>query len=274
MKNTVVTLFLLVSLVFTGTTARSQEKLLECAIVPYEKLDVKPRFELGEGEMFYNWLFSNVRYPQAAVDAGNRGSVMFSFIVSREGEVTDVKILSGEGILGEEIKRVMAMCPKWTPGELQGIKVGVRFIWNVDFSLRGDEKRPRITGQPVDPEPDWIIWEPDDWVYEPVEWIPYAIVHEKPTFKGGDLALFLEWVTKRLQYPADADGVKGRVTVRFRVTKEGDVAKVEVLRGLNEACDREAVKVVASSPKWEPGRDKKGAPVEVVIVTSYVFKPN
>ena len=168
----------------------------------------------------------------------------------------------------------MAIVPKWTPGELQGIKVGVRFIWNVDFSLRGDEKRPRITGQPVDPDPYWIIWEPDDWVYEPVEWIPYAIVHEKPTFKGGDLALFLEWVTKRLQYPADADGVKGRVTVRFRVTKEGDVAKVEVLRGLNEACDREAVKVVASSPKWEPGRDKKGAPVEVVIVTSYVFKPN
>ncbi len=270
----IVYLTLLVSLFFTGVTARSQDKLLEYAIVPYEKLDVKPDLNFGERMGFDNWFFPNLKYPQAALEAGNKGSVMFAFTVSREGDVRDVKILRGMEVLGDEIKRVMAMCPKWTPGELQGIKVGVRFIWNVDFSLGGDEKVPRITGQPVDPATGWIIWEPDDWEYEPNDWIPYAIVHVKPTFMGGDLMLFQKWVTERLQYPADADGVKGRVTLRFRVTKEGHVAEVEVLRGLNEACDREAVKVVASSPKWEPGRDKNGAPAEVIIVTSYVFKPN
>ena len=62
--------------------------------------------------------------------------------------------------------------------------------------------------------------------------------------------------------------------VRYRVTKEGEVAKVEVIRGVHEACDREAAKVIASSPKWEPGKDENGVPVEVSIVVPVIFRPN
>lgn len=280
MKNTVVTLFLLIALLCLGTTANSQDKLTENEIVPYEKLDVKPELDLGEGRGFVWWLFGNLRYPQTAVDAGFEGGVKFSFVVSGEGIVEDVNILSGEGVFGDEVKRVMAMCPKWMPGELQGAKVGVKFVWEVSFSLCGDEKVPRITGYPIDPVTDIIIWEPYDWVYTPPTYFPYGAVPQKPTFMGGgafpsgDGKSFLEWVIKRVQYPAEADGAKGRVMVRFRVTKEGEVAKVEVIRGVHEACDREAAKVIASSPKWEPGKDENGAPVEVIIVVPVIFRPN
>lgn len=65
-----------------------------------------------------------------------------------------------------------------------------------------------------------------------------------------------EWVYKYLKYPESAirDGIQGRVMVDFIIGKDGKVTDVRVTRGVSEELDAEAVKVVAASPKWKPGR--------------------
>lgn len=98
--------------------------------------------------------------------------------------------------------------------------------------------------------------------------IPFQLVEERPTFMGGDANEFSKWVNKRLVYPeiAKENGVQGRVTLQFTVEKDGSVTKVKVLRGIDPSLDKEAVRVVSSSPKWAPGKQRDRA-----VPVTYTF---
>ena len=105
------------------------------------------------------------------------------------------------------------------------------------------------------------------------EAIPFQLVEEKPKFQGGDANDFTRWVNSRLQYPeiAKENGVQGRVTLQFTVNADGSVANVKVLRGVGPSLDQEAVRVVSSSPKWTPGRQRDRA-VKVTYTFPVVFQ--
>ena len=94
---------------------------------------------------------------------------------------------------------------------------------------------------------------PEEEVIEEEE-IPYVFVEQKPSFRGGDANAFSKWVAERLVYPeiAKENGVQGRVMVSFTIKSDGSVANVKVTRSLDPALDKEAVRVVSSSPKWTP----------------------
>ena len=83
-------------------------------------------------------------------------------------------------------------------------------------------------------------------------------MEEKPSFQGGGANNFSKWVNERLVYPeiAKKNRVQGRVTVQFTVEKDGSVTKVKVIRGVDPALDKEAVRVVSMSPKWTPGKQR------------------
>jgi len=100
------------------------------------------------------------------------------------------------------------------------------------------------------------------------EAIPFALVEEKPTFMGGDANNFSKWVNSKLEYPeaAKENGVQGRVTLQFTVNTDGSVTNVQVLRGVDSSLDKEAVRVVSSSPKWKPGKQRDRA-----VKVSYTF---
>ena len=72
----------------------------------------------------------------------------------------------------------------------------------------------------------------------------------------------------RLQYPeiAKENGVDGTVYLQFTIGSDGRIQDVKVLRSPDESLAREAVRVVASSPKWEPGRQRDRA-----VKVSYTF---
>ncbi len=105
--------------------------------------------------------------------------------------------------------------------------------------------------------------------------IPFAAVENKPGFNGGDANDFSKWVSENIQYPQDAidSKIEGRVILQFTVSKEGDVKDVEVLRGVNELLDAEAVRVVSASPKWEAG-SQNGVPVAVKYTFPVIFRLN
>ena len=105
------------------------------------------------------------------------------------------------------------------------------------------------------------------------EAIPFQLVEKKPSFQGGDANDFSKWVNSRLVYPeiAKENGVQGRVTLQFTVEADGRVTNVRVLRGVDESLDKEAVRVVSSSPKWTPGRQRDRA-VKVTYTFPVIFQ--
>jgi len=100
------------------------------------------------------------------------------------------------------------------------------------------------------------------------EVIPMVVVETKPLFNGGDANEFSKWVNSRLVYPALAQeqGVQGRVTLQFTIGTDGSVSAVKVLKGADPLLDDEAVRVVSSSPRWTPGKQRDRA-----VKVSYTF---
>ncbi len=105
------------------------------------------------------------------------------------------------------------------------------------------------------------------------EAIPFQLVEEKPSFNGGDANEFSKWVNSKLVYPeiAKENGVQGRVTLQFTVNADGTVTNVKVLRGVDSSLDKEAVRVVSSSPKWKPGKQRDRA-VKVTYTFPVIFQ--
>ncbi|MBR5034428.1 MAG: energy transducer TonB [Bacteroidales bacterium] len=105
------------------------------------------------------------------------------------------------------------------------------------------------------------------------EAIPFALVEQKPLFQGGDANAFSKWVNQNLAYPdiAKENGIQGRVTLQFTVGTDGKVSGVKVLRGVDPSLDKEAVRVVSSSPKWTPGK-QRDRPVKVTYTFPVIFQ--
>lgn len=101
---------------------------------------------------------------------------------------------------------------------------------------------------------------------------PFTTVEQMPQFPGGNAAL-LKYISGNIKYPTIAaeNGIEGRVIVRFVVTKDGSISDVTVLRSLDPSCDKEAVRVVKSMPKWIAGM-QNGRAVPVYFTLPVVFK--
>jgi protein TonB len=114
------------------------------------------------------------------------------------------------------------------------------------------------------------VTNPDPVIQEEPE--PEIRVQEMPSFPGGDQAL-LQFIADALKYPeaAVANGIQGRVTVRFVVASDGTVRKAEVLRGVDPLLDQEALRVISTMPKWKPGK-QNGTAVPVWFFVPVNFK--
>lgn len=101
---------------------------------------------------------------------------------------------------------------------------------------------------------------PEDIVDEAVVFIA---PEEMPEFPGGYAAL-LNFLSQNIKYPAIAaeNGITGKVTVNFVVNTDGSISDAKILRGVDQALDKEALRVIYSLPKWKPGK-QSGKPVRV-----------
>ena len=106
---------------------------------------------------------------------------------------------------------------------------------------------------------------------EDIEKKIFTFAEQQPTFKGNVQA----WLTSHLNYPASAadNNIQGKVFVKFVVGRDGSVSRAEVVRGVDPALDREALRVVNSMPKWNPGMNN-GQPANVWFQLPITFKLN
>ncbi len=105
-----------------------------------------------------------------------------------------------------------------------------------------------------------IIAEEEEEVEEEI----FFLVEDMPKFNGGDLSEFQKYVQSNLVYPeaAKENDISGVVLVKFVINKTGDLTRLELVRGVHPALDKEALRVVSSSPKWTPGK-QRGVPASV-----------
>ena len=101
----------------------------------------------------------------------------------------------------------------------------------------------------------------------------FVVVEENATFMGGDLETFRAWILEHLKYPESAaeKGIEGKVILSFVVNQTGGVENIRILRGVDLTLDKEAIRVVNSSPKWNPGK-QGGKPVNQQFTIPIAFK--
>ena len=99
----------------------------------------------------------------------------------------------------------------------------------------------------------------------------FTYVEQMPSFAG----VVQDYIAQNFHFPKSPDAnektPEGKIFVKFVVNEDGSVSNAEVLRGLNLALDKEALRVVTSMPKWKPGM-QSGKPVKVYFTLPITIK--
>ena len=208
----------------------TRKKALEMGMkVPFIRLAPTdyPTFQGQRFTGFTEWVRSQAKYPEEARTKNIEGWVTVNFTVELDGTISNVTPSgTGEPLLMEEIKRIINSSPKWDPPENPEVDSPFPSTVTLEFRL-----------------PDQIISE-----------TPFVVVEEMPMYPGGELEL-LRFIAENTHYPdsAKAQGVEGRVIVRFIVTTEGNVEGLSVIKGVHPLLDAEAIRVVSMLSGFNPG---------------------
>ena len=102
----------------------------------FDVVEVMPSFPGGQGALL-SYLSTHVKYPVVAQENGVQGRVTVSFVVERDGSITDVHVVrSVDPSLDREAARVVSSMPNWQPGKQNGSAVRVKFNVPVQFKLQ------------------------------------------------------------------------------------------------------------------------------------------
>ncbi len=220
-----------------------------------------PEFPGGK-KALHKFIAESVEYPVVAQDNGIQGRVYVSFVVSDNGEVTDVKLAKGvDSSLDKEAIRVISSMPKWKPGKQRGINVKVSFTVPINFALGDGTKQENKTTMKIKP-----IRTSKDGVFFYTE--------DMPQFPGGEDALH-KYINESIKYPEIAlnNGIIGRVYVMFVIDESGAVTDVKLARGVDPALDKEAIRVISNMPKWKPGtNDGKNVKISYTVPVNFNIK--
>ena len=108
----------------------------EVATKVFDVVEEMPSFPGGQGALM-QYLASNIKYPVVAQENGVQGRVIVSFVVERDGSISDVKVArSVDPSLDREAQRVVKSMPRWSPGKQNGSTVRVKYTVPVVFRLQ------------------------------------------------------------------------------------------------------------------------------------------
>lgn len=103
---------------------------------------------------------------------------------------------------------------------------------------------------------------------------PFTYVEQMPSFPDGQDAMY-KYIYDKIKYPAIAreNGISGQVIVQFVVSRDGEIQKAKVVRGIGGGCNEEALRVVNGMPKWKPGKHNgRAVPVTFTLPIKFVLQ--
>jgi TonB family protein len=201
-----------------------------------------PQFPDGDVSAYIE---KNICYPDSCYKKGIQGRVICQFVVEKDGRLTNIQVVRGvHPDLDKEAVRVISSMPKWIPGKQRNQTTRVKYTLPVNFNIKEGEVS------------DTTI---------------YTVADKMPQFSDGDIVAYL---AKNIKYSVISScyvGIQGRVICQFVVEKDGHVANVCVVRGVDPDLDKEALRVLSSMPPWIPG-ENKGEKVRVRYTLPVNFK--
>ncbi|GAB3915457.1 M56 family metallopeptidase [Mucilaginibacter boryungensis] len=220
--------------------------------VKYTAITQNASFPGGQAA-FNSYVGGNIRYPAEARQKNIQGKVYCTFIVEKDGTVSNPKVIHGiGGGADEEALKVVAAMPKWAPAMQNGQAIRQQFTIPISFTLTGD-KTMADEGNEV-----------------------FTAVEQMTEFPGG-LPAFGNYLSKNIRYPAVAreNHVQGKVFLTFVVEKDGSITDIKVLRGIGSGADEEAVRVIKNSPKWKPAmQNGRLVRAQFTVPISFALKDN
>ena len=104
---------------------------------PFLIAETMPSFQGGDLNKFRTWVQQNIRFPQIALENGIQGRVVLSFVIEKDGRLTNIQVLqSPDRSLSDEAIRVLSKSPKWSPGKQRNQVVRIKYTLPVDFRVQ------------------------------------------------------------------------------------------------------------------------------------------
>lgn len=231
----------------------------------YQIVEQMPEFPGGIDKLA-TYISENIKYPEAAKEKGVSGRVFISFVIEKDGAVSNVEVARGIGKeCDDEAVRVVKAMPKWKPGLMKGKPVRVNYMLPVNFKLDEGEAYKPVKGETVAPQAD--LKPGKDGVWDIAETMP-----EYPGGIDGLRTYIQENLTVPEKYKNVETKAEYRVFVQFVVAEDGSITNVELKKSepSKQDLNDEAVRVVKGMPKWKPGTvDGKPVKVRYMLPVTY-----
>lgn len=216
----------------------SKAKKAQNADEVFVVVENNPEFPSGTDGLM-KFISENVKYPAEAQEKGIQGRVICTFIIGKDGSVSDVQVVRGvDPLLDAEAVRVLSSMPNWKPGKQRGQEVAVRYTFPVVFRLVGGESKDVV----------------------------------KAEFPGGNDAYF-KYLADNIKYPviAQENGIQGLVQLYYNIDTDGKVSFVKFEKTADASLDKEARRVIESMPAWKPATSN-GKATRAEYMASFIFR--
>ncbi|WP_286855793.1 MULTISPECIES: energy transducer TonB [unclassified Proteiniphilum] len=217
----------------------------------FEDPDIIPMFTGGSGEM-NRFIFNTLKYPPEAVERNAQGLVVYTFVVEKDGTLSNFNIIHrADSLLNKEALRILEAMPPWRParhrGEIVRAETYVPMYFRLNKNAIAASKASKTTVTRNYAKTDRSIMENNDI---------YTIVDKMPQYSYGESGLGA-FISHNIRYPREArqEGIEGRILCSFIVGADGSISNIEVEEGLDPSLDSEAVRVLGLMPKWIPGEN-------------------
>jgi len=235
----------------------------------------------GGIEAFYKYMNENLTYPEDARKNNIQGKVFVTFVVEKDGSITDIKVLRGiGGGADEESVKLLSAMPKWQPGIQNGFVVRQQYTVPIKFTLTDPNTAASPAPAPKDPgnntgddshpaEPagtNNIVTNSHNQLFTSVE--------HSAEYPGGINNLY-RFLNKTIHYPAEARqrNIQGKVFLTFVIEKDGSLTNIHVLHDPGFGLGAEAIRAISQSPKWQPG-EQNGRTVRQQYTMPIAFSLN
>ena len=198
-------------------------------------------------------------------------SLLFIGLEWTNKEVTVYDVVDQSGLIEEEIEIIQTAQetppppPPPAPEIVEELNIvdDTKEVASVEIDTEDDKDKVVTISAPVTTS-SVVVEEEDNVVFQ--------VVEKMPSFPGGDAELF-KFLSNNIKYPviAQENGIQGRVICQFVVNRDGSIVDVEVVRSVDPSLDREAIRVIKSMPKWNPGM-QRGKPVRVKYTLPVNFR--
>jgi TonB family protein len=216
-------------------------------------VDEQPRPKEGF-EQWKSYLLSELHLPKRENEIGLSGTMELEFVVNEKGQIQfpSIKRSFGGGV-DEQVLRALTSsnAPLWTPGTKGGEEVATIVTQPINISFGEDESQPEpFFSSPRDASPSPLGYGMGKLASDDI----FELVEQMPLPNGG-IEGWRQYIDENLTYTESGkrNRTQGTIYVSFVINKDGSIRDAQILRGIGDGLDEEALRLVENSPPWIPG---------------------